>query len=83
MKKNIMAMALAGCALSVSAQDINIPAPDFSQKSMTVMEALKTRHSVRQFDASKELSNQQISDLCWAALGMSRDDNHRTAHQRQ
>ena len=65
MKKNIMAMALAGCALSVSAQDINLPAPDFSQKSMTVMEALKTRHSVRQFDASKELSNQQISDLCW------------------
>ena len=58
MKNSIMAMALAGCALSVSAQDINLPAPDFSQKSMAVMEALKTRHSVRQFDASKELSNQ-------------------------
>jgi SagB-type dehydrogenase family enzyme len=79
MKKNIMAMALTGCALSVSAQDISLPAPDLSEKSMSVVEALKTRHSVREFDATKELSNQQISNLCWAAFGMSRDDNHRTA----
>lgn len=79
MKKNIIAMALAGCALSVSAQDISLPAPDFSQKSMSVVEALKTRHSIREFDATKELSNQQISNLCWAAFGKSRDDNHRTA----
>ena len=79
MKNNNMAMALAGCALSVSAQDISLPAPDLSEKSMSVVEALKTRHSVREFDATKELSNQQISNLCWAAFGKSRDDNHRTA----
>lgn len=72
-------MALAGCAMSVSAQDITLPAPDLSEKSMSVVEALKTRHSVREFDATKELSYQQISNLCWGACGMSRDDSHRTA----
>lgn len=60
------------------AQEIKLPAPDQNTKTMSVAKALATRHSVRAY-SDKELSMQQLSNLCWAALGMSRDDNHRTA----
>ena len=59
-------------------QVINLPKPDLSGNPMTVGEALATRHSSRQF-ATTALSQQEISNLCWAACGMSRDDKHRTA----
>lgn len=76
--KRILLLALMIAAVKTSAQDIKLPAPDLDKKSMTVVEALKTRHSTREF-ATTELSSQELSDLCWAACGMSRDDNHRTA----
>lgn len=64
--------------LSVSAQDINLPAPDMKASSSSMVEALQTRHSVRSYD-SKSLTPQQISNLCWAACGVSRDNDHRTS----
>lgn len=79
MKKNILALTLALFTSTAFAQDIKLPEPDMKQQSMTVVEALKTRHSVRNFDASKELTNQELSNLCWAACGVSRDAEHRTA----
>lgn len=79
MKKNILVLAFALFASTAFAQDIKLPAPNMKQKSMTVVEALKTRHSVRSFDASKELSKQELSNLCWAACGVARDGKHRTA----
>lgn len=79
MKKNLLIIVSSLIAAVASAQDIKLPAPDMGQKSSSVVEALKTRHSVRSYDAKKELSNQELSNLCWAACGMTRDDNHRTA----
>lgn len=79
MKKNIFTFAFALAASTVFAQDIKLPAPDMKQQSMTVVEALKTRHSVRNFDAAKDLTNQELSNLCWAACGVSRDAEHRTS----
>lgn len=79
MKKIYLALVLALCTSTLFAQDIKLPEPDMKQKSMTVVEALKTRHSVRDFDATKELSNQELSNLCWAACGIVRDGKHRTA----
>lgn len=64
--------------MSTWAQDIKLPAPNTEKKSTTMVEALKTRHSTREF-AATTLSNQELSDLCWAACGLSRDNNHRTA----
>lgn len=64
--------------LMANAQDIKLPAPDMTQKSMSVVDALATRHSVREY-SNQELTNQEISNLCWAACGVSRDDAHRTA----
>ena len=77
MRKLILATMLIAASCT-SAQDIILPSPDFNESSTTVIEALRTRHSVRSFD-STPLAMQQLSNLCWAAFGMSRDSNHRTA----
>lgn len=77
MKKEIVAaMLMAGTA--AMAQDIKLPAPDNSQKSMSVVEALATRHSVREY-STKTLTPQQVSNLCWAACGTVRDGQHLTS----
>ena len=77
MKNFVFAFMLLACSCA-SAQDIALPAPDFNEKTTSVIEALRTRHSVRSFEQTP-LSHQQLSNLCWAAFGMSRDADHRTA----
>lgn len=79
MKKNLLTIALSLLASASFAQDIKLPQPDTNQKATSVVEALKTRHSVRSYDSSKELSAQELSNLCWAACGVVRDGNHLTA----
>lgn len=77
--KKIFTLALPFImGLSVKAQDIKLPAPNLQRQTLSMMETLNTRHSVREY-SSKELSMQDISDLCWAACGRTRDDEHRTA----
>jgi nitroreductase len=52
---------------------------------MPLMEALNARQTQRTFSA-KPLSEQQLSDLLWAAFGINRPDGKRTApsaHNRQ
>lgn len=71
-------MAALATMTMAGAQDISLPAPDFGQQSTSTIEALRTRHSVRSF-SSEELTEQQLSNLCWAACGQSRDAQHITA----
>lgn len=79
MKKSIILALILMCSTTIAmAQDIKLPAPDLTQPSMTVVEALATRHSVREY-SSQPLTDQELSNLCWAAFGVSRDNNHRTA----
>lgn len=78
MKKAILSMAALAAMTVAGAQGINLPAPDFGQQSTSTIEALKTRHSVRSY-SNKELTDQQLSNLCWAACGQSRDAQHITA----
>lgn len=78
MKKLFLSLALCAFGLTVSAQNIKLPKPNMKAKSMTVVKALSSRHSTREY-ASTPLSDQELSNLCWAACGLSRDDNHRTA----
>lgn len=59
-------------------EDVKLPAPDFDQPSLSMIETLQTRHSVRSY-TDQELTLQQLGDLCWAACGQSRDDEHITA----
>lgn len=79
MKRNIVTLIMALSAISMYAQDIKLPKPDMQQQSKSMVETLKTRHSVREFNSSKNLTNQELSNLCWAACGVARDANHRTA----
>lgn len=76
--RNLFILTALCLALSIKAQNISLPAPDMQAQSATVINTLATRHSTRQF-SPKELTNQELSNLCWAACGLSRDDNHRTA----
>ncbi|WP_291855688.1 SagB/ThcOx family dehydrogenase [Marinilabilia sp.] len=55
------------------AQPIELPEPDKSG-GMPLMQALSERSSSREF-SSKELTNQQLSNLCWAAWGYNRKDS--------
>lgn len=78
MKKAVFATLAMVATMGCKAQDIKLPEPDLKQHSMSVVEALATRHSVREY-SSRELSEQELSNLCWAACGVSRDADHRTA----
>ncbi len=78
MKKTILSASILLSSLTMQAQDITLPAPDMNQASKNVVETLKQRHSVRSFSDQK-LTNEQLSNLCWAACGISWDENHITS----
>jgi len=52
------------------AQDISLPEPNFKKP---VLQALKNQRSVRSFDG-KDLSDQELSELLWAAFGINRPE---------
>lgn len=56
---------------------IALPAHDNSV-NMTLMQALQVRKSVRKY-SEKEISNQTLANLLWAANGINRPDGKRTA----
>lgn len=68
-------LSLSGCAL---AQDIVLPEPD-KKGGKPLMQAINERQSVRSF-TNENLTQQQLSDLLWAANGINRpDEKKRTA----
>ena len=72
------AVALIVC-LSCQAQEvINLPKPDKAKATMSVMDALAQRRSVRSF-STQELTAEQLSLLLWAANGINREDGRLTA----
>jgi nitroreductase len=71
----ILFAAIAAC---VYAQEIiKLPAPK-TEGGMPLMQALKERHSGREF-SSEKLPLATLSNLLWAAWGINRPDGHRTA----
>ena len=77
MKKFITALFAAGFAMSGLAEYIKLHAPEMDG-GLTVMQALKARHSERMF-AGTELSNMELSGLLWAANGFNRPDRRTNA----
>jgi SagB-type dehydrogenase family enzyme len=72
-------MILSLCAvmcMACKAQNISLPQPQ-TTGGKPLMEALKDRQSTREF-SDKELDEQTLSDLLWAAYGFNREDK-RTA----
>lgn len=77
--RNLLTTAAIALSSSAMAQQvIDLPSPQQNLGGMSVVQALNTRHSTREF-ASTPLTPQELSNLCWAACGLTRDDNHRTA----
>jgi nitroreductase len=72
----LIGLILAGIAsLNLSAQDpktITLPAPQ-TDGGMPLMKALKNRETSREF-SSKNLPEQGLSNLLWAAWGINRQD---------
>lgn len=66
-------VSLCACAQDV----VQLPVPEHPA-TLPVAEALAVRHSVREY-AETPLNLQQISNVCWAACGVSRDAEHRTS----
>lgn len=78
-KKILLSATVAGgMCIGACAQNVALPKPNMNEKTLSVSKALATRHSVRDY-SDKALSLQQLSNLCWAACGVARDAEHRTA----
>ncbi len=79
MKKIIISMlTIVSISFGVIAQDISLPAPD-KKGGLPLMQALSQRQTTRSFTDDK-LSQQQLSDMLWAAWGINRaDQKKRTA----
>jgi SagB-type dehydrogenase family enzyme len=58
-------------------ETIKLPAPQ-KTGGMSLMEALANRQSQRSY-SSRELTQQQMSNLLWAAYGVNRPNGYRTA----
>ena len=65
-----VACIAAALCVSGSAETIKLPAPDLDS-GLSVMKALKARHSERTF-AEGDLSPRELSGLLWAANGFNR-----------
>lgn len=69
---------LGGIACAMGQQTVRLPKPNMKRKTLSVMQAYKQRHSTREF-SNKSLSQQDLSDLLWAAQGQNREDGRLTA----
>ena len=77
MKKLVFMTAIMLSSVWVKAQTVQLPAP-IKTGGIPVMDALSRRHSTRDFDTTRTLSKQTLSNLLWAAWGFNRADK-RTA----
>ncbi len=77
MKKVFLLLIMTVLSLNLAAQDIALPEPD-KTGGMHLMEALSKRASSREY-TGKPLTDNQLSDLLWAAWGVNRPNGNRTA----
>ena len=54
--------------------NFKLPEPDFNKP---VLQALKNQRSMRSFDG-KDLSDQELSEILWAAFGINREEGVQT-----
>ncbi|MBR1402323.1 MAG: SagB/ThcOx family dehydrogenase [Prevotella sp.] len=73
MKKLItLAIALIMMGGSMQAQEtIQLPQPNMKMLKMKLGDALKQRRSVRDYQAGKEITQEQLSTILWAAVGIN------------
>ncbi len=74
MKKYLLILTVLGLAISAHAKTINLPKPEM-KSTASLTEALQKRHSSREFSPQK-LSNQILSEVLFAAYGITHDKKH-------
>lgn len=77
MKRILIYSIIALTSLSIMAETKTLPTPD-KEGGIPVMQAFSKRKSVRNF-SNKELNEQELSNLLWAACGVNREDGRITA----
>ena len=78
MLKRILVMAVVVVtSMAAMAEDKMLPAPDMTAGT-TVMEAMANRRSIRKY-TERKFTDQELSNLLWAAMGKNREDGRRTA----
>lgn len=60
------------------AKTIKLPAPNIQRETTTLMQAYQTRRSIRAY-SSEMLSEQDFSDLLWAAQGLTHEGGRMTS----
>ncbi len=78
MKKIFLTFCLSGLLLSLRAQETMQLTTPSEKRGTTVMEAFANRQFVREYQ-TRDLSDQDLSDLLWAAWGINRENGKRTA----
>ena len=79
MKKLFVVAIVALVSMSALAQEkIQLPVPQWDQNvsEFSLVDALKQRQSVREY-ATTELTDQELSNVLWAACGINRPDSKR------
>ncbi len=70
----MFSLMLAAVAANMNAQEVKqLPQPDM-QLNVTLTEALQKRRSDREFNADRDITDQQLSQILWAACGVNRPD---------
>ena len=60
----------------MTAQELrSLPQPKTDEVKMTLMDALRQRSSVREFDANRTVDDQTLANVLWAACGISRPES--------
>ena len=79
----LITLFLAICFNGLTAQNISLPRP-VTTGGMPLMEALDKRQTIREY-STREMDNQTLSNLLWAAWGFNREDKRTapTANNRQ
>lgn len=77
MKKTLMAaLVLLTTCSCISAQEVrSLPQPTTGEVKMTLMDALKQRSSEREYDTTRAIDDQTLSNVLWAACGISRPES--------
>lgn len=66
-------MLTMAATLIMTAQERKLPAPSLNG-GMPMNEVVANRHSVREFDASREISDSTLGQLLWMTVGINRPD---------
>lgn len=75
MIKKVLASALIfSASIALNAENINMPAPEMTG-GLSVNQSLAERRSTREFDSTRTLPLQTVSNILWATCGINRPES--------